>query len=62
MSVPVRLQSELDALDSRYHREVVEESEFVDLVLKDFELGEGFTVAKTELLIRGPTCSGQTQR
>ncbi len=26
----------------------------MDVVLKDFELGEGFTVAKTELLIRVP--------
>ena len=54
VSVPVRLRSELDSLDSRYEREVVEENEFVDVVLKDFELGEGFTVAKTELLIRVP--------
>ena len=54
VSVPVKLQRELDSLDNRYGKEVVEESDFVDIVLKDFELGEGFSVIRTELLIRVP--------
>lgn len=54
MSLPPKLDRELNALQKTYQVEVCEDSSFVNLVFRNFDLGPGFNVASADLLIRVP--------
>ncbi len=54
MAVPPRLEKEIAELRGRYSIEIVEDSDFINLVIKEFPLGEGFNVPVSDLLLRVP--------
>ena len=54
MSLIPRLENEIKELQKRFTVEVLEDSSFVNLVLKDFPLGGGFNLPSADLLIRVP--------
>lgn len=54
MTLPPKLERELQELRSEYRIEVSEEGGFVNLVFADFPLGEGFNKPTSDLLLRVP--------
>lgn len=54
MSLPPRLQRELDDLRVSYALEVIEDPSFVNLVFAAFALGDGYNISHSELLLRIP--------
>src|SRR5258708_21640224 len=54
MPLPPRLEQELDELRSQYQIEVKEEPDTINLMFAQFALGDGYSVAHTDLLLRIP--------
>lgn len=54
MPLPPRLTAELDELRDSYRIEVTEEAEVINVVCQDFPLGNGYSVASSDLLLRIP--------
>ena len=54
MTLPPKLQRELDELNAQFQIEVYEDPDFINLVFKDFKLGDGYSVAASDLLMRVP--------
>src|SRR5689334_7431541 len=54
MPLPPRLQRELDELAPTRTAEVTEDPDFLNLVFKDFPLGDGYSVRASDLLLRIP--------
>jgi hypothetical protein len=54
MSLPPRLETELASLDSSHVIEIVEESDCISLIVRNFELGDGYSVPNSDLLVRMP--------
>ena len=54
MPVPPKLEREIEELRERYSIEVIEDSEFLNLVIKDFPLGDCFNMPTSDLLLRIP--------
>jgi hypothetical protein len=52
--LPPRLTKELNELQQSYSIEVVEDSDSVNFVFKDFSLGEGYNMPSSDLLLRIP--------
>ncbi len=54
VTLPPRLQKELDELKSDYQIEVSEEGDWINLVFAAFPLGQGFSPTTSDLLLRIP--------
>lgn len=54
MAVPPKLEKEIGELRATYSLDVVEDSEFINLIFKDFPLAEGFSTPSSDLLLRVP--------
>jgi hypothetical protein len=54
MALPPRLERELEELRASSKLEIVEDAEVVNLLFRDFPVGEGFNVPACDLLIRIP--------
>ncbi len=54
MPVPPKLEQELDILRTEYDLEVIEDSDFINLIFRDFPLGALFSVPSSKLLLRVP--------
>jgi len=54
MPIPPRLESELVELQKALAIEVVEEPTIINLIFRQFRLGDGFNVPASDLLIRAP--------
>jgi hypothetical protein len=54
MAVPPKLEKELGELRSTHPMEVVEEPGCINVVFKEFTLGEGFSRPTSDLLVRVP--------
>jgi hypothetical protein len=54
MTLPPKLEGELEELRSDYVFEVIEDPDFINLIFKDFALGEGYSLTHSELLLRMP--------
>lgn len=54
MAIPPRLESELIDLRKTYSIDVIEEPSVINLLFRQFSLGEGFNVSVSDLLIRAP--------
>jgi hypothetical protein len=54
MTLPPRLQRELDELKLGHEIEVTEDPDFINLIFKNFKLGDGYSRATSDLLLRMP--------
>jgi hypothetical protein len=54
MTLPPKLQRELDELAPIHQIEVVEDPDFINLVFKEFQLGDGYSTAKSDMLLKVP--------
>jgi hypothetical protein len=54
MTLPPRLQRELNELRAAYDFAVLEDPDFINLVFRTFPLGGGFTTPHSDLLLRVP--------
>lgn len=54
MTLPPRLQKELDEVGKDHRVNVQEEGDWIDLVFVDFSLGDGFNRPSSNLLVRLP--------
>jgi len=54
MALPPRLEMELEGLRITHAIEVIEEPELINLIFKDFDLGEGFNISRCDILVRIP--------
>jgi hypothetical protein len=54
MTLPPKLQRELDELRSLHDIEVIEDPDFINLVFREFKLGDGYSVVASDLLLRVP--------
>ena len=52
MALPPRLEQEVQALRDQYQVEVCEEGDWINLTFVNFPIGDGFSVASSNLLIR----------
>ena len=52
MALPPRLDKELQELLSEHKVEVSEEGDWINLIFRDFPIGDGFNVASSDLLVR----------
>jgi hypothetical protein len=54
MPVPPRLEKEINELRKQWEIELYEDADFVALVLKNFPVGNGYSVANCDLLLKVP--------
>jgi len=54
MALPPRLEKEIEELHETLDIEIIEDSGFINLIFKDFPLGDGFNMAASDLLLRVP--------
>jgi hypothetical protein len=54
MPLPPRLEQELNELRLQHRIEVIEEAELINLIFLGFAIGDGYTVAHSDLLLRVP--------
>lgn len=54
MTLPPKLERELEELRADNEVEVVEDPDFVNVILKGFPLGDGYSALQSDLLIRVP--------
>jgi len=54
MAFPPRLEKELEELRRQFSIENGEDASFINLVFKDFPLGEGFNISQSDILLRIP--------
>jgi hypothetical protein len=54
MAIPPRLEKELAELREQYTIETIEDSSFINLIFKDFPLGDGFNLPTSDLLLMIP--------
>jgi len=54
MALPPRLEKEVEELRRIYQVTIIEDSEWINIVLPAFPLGDGFTVFSSDLLLRVP--------
>ena len=54
MPVPPKLEKELAELREHYDLEVIEDPQFINLIFRDFPLGESFSIRSSRLLLRVP--------
>jgi E2/UBC family protein E len=52
LALPPRLDKELEELRSEYQVDVSEEGDWINLIFRNFPLGEGFNVVSSDLLVR----------
>ncbi len=52
MALPPRLDKELEELRREYQVDVSEEGDWINLILRDFPIGDGFNVVSSDLLVR----------
>jgi hypothetical protein len=54
MALLPRVIAEIDELKARYDLEVIEEPSYICVILRDFEVGDGYNFAASDLLLRIP--------
>jgi len=54
MALPPKLEKEIEELRSEYSIDVIEDAEILNVIFKDFPLGEGFNLERTDILLRVP--------
>ncbi len=54
MPIPPRLEAEIIELRKSFEVEIIEDDQNVNLVFKDFPLGDAFNVPKSDLLLKVP--------
>ncbi len=54
MAIPPKLEKELEVLKEQFTIEIVEDPNLINLIFKNFPLGEGFSVSASDLLLQVP--------
>lgn len=54
MAIPPRLETEIQGLKEIFELEIVEDNDYINIVFKDFPLGDGYNVPRSDLLLKVP--------